>query len=127
LRLTIGVLLLFILCGCSKLGNLDKLLTLKELAEYQEATDAHVLTREQVFLSLLEDVDSGAVDQLQTQHQVLSRYGDPIFVERTVYHGQQANVWMYRLPVKFIGSDQVFFYFDLNDQVIAYDVQRSQE
>ncbi len=127
IRAIIWILIPVVCTGCAKLGNLDKLLTLKDLADHQEATDAHVEEREQIFRQMITDVEGGQVQPGTVKQEILSRYGDPIFVEYTQYQDQVAELWMYRMPVKFTGSDQVYLYFDAMDQVIAYEVKRQSD
>lgn len=111
------------IAGCSKISNLDKMLTLKELADFQEATDAHIEEREANFQTMLADIASGQVDELSNKQDVLDRYGEPVYIKQVSYQEQMVIMWMYRLPVKFMDSDQVLFYFDDSNRLVTHEVR----
>ena len=70
------------LTGCSSLGNVSELLTLKKFAEHQDGTDQYVEEQNLKFKKLLEQVVNNQLASYPDKQSIVDEFGDPIYVKQ---------------------------------------------
>lgn len=111
-RLSIIVVLIFTAVGCASPSRVNKLLTLKGLADEQDTMGKEIAEQDRKFSLMLEEMRAGTLDQYLTQKRIARNFGDPVFVDNISKDGQPVQVWMYRHPAQYFGSEKIYLYFD---------------
>lgn len=120
-----AILMLVPLLGCTKLGHMPQLVTLKKLSDDQAMTDAYVDGQEEKFSLMLQEMNDGQFDRYTDQDQIRQKFGEPVFVKELDSGSREKVMWMYRRPVNYSNIDKVYLYFDGKGQLLSYKRERS--
>ncbi len=115
LILLIGCLLL---SGCSQVGHLDQLLTLKDLADEQEKLNTYIEQQDKNFDLILKEVEAGTLDQYPNKKKILRAFGEPVFARDAIEEGQELESWLYRYATQYFGGPKVYLYFDAEGNLV---------
>jgi len=118
IRICLIIILAFGLAGCSGGKKLEKLLTLKGLANEQDAMGNVVEEQDRKFAMMVEEKKAGTLDQYLSKRKFARIFGDPIFVDTVDQEDKQLDVWMYRYAAKFSGSEKIYLYFGPDGNIV---------
>ena len=118
--LLIGTMLL---SGCASSGRMERLLTLKALANEQKNLNAYIEEQDKKFESLLEAARKGAIDQYVDRESIKKNFGDPVYVKQVEHNGESQEEWLYRYVTKFFDSEKVYLYFNGEGKLVKWKKQ----
>ncbi|MFZ5800066.1 MAG: hypothetical protein ACOY3D_01645 [Candidatus Omnitrophota bacterium] len=113
------LLILFLICGCAKLANLEELLALQSYSDNQEAQKRYLKAEEEKFSRLLSDVKEGRLPPGQAQRSIVAAYGRPLLITQITDDPQISEEFMYRHPSILLGSEKVFLYFNQHRKLVS--------
>ena len=115
-----------ILClsGCSAVGHVDELLTLKGLSQERDATDKDIETYDKKMDQLFEAYQKGELKAYTSKRKLKSAYGQPIFARWIERNGNTAEEWLYRYMTRYTDSDKLYFYFDKKGYLVETVFER---
>src|SRR5688572_12827368 len=114
-RAPLSLIILFstiFLSSCSKLANLNELLTLKGVADSQTAMAKDVAATNKLFDQLAAAVKTDKIKDYATQSQVQKQFGPPILERVEQREFGALTVWLYRYATEYFSADKVYLYFD---------------
>ncbi len=117
----LSVIILF--SGCTSSGRVERLLTLRALANEQKNLNAYVEKQDKKFENLLEVVRTGAMGQYADRKSVKRNFGDPIYVKKVEKNGKPQEEWLYRYATQFFNSEKVYLYFDGKGKLVKWKKQ----
>ena len=110
------IIIMFLGCvlasGCSKVSHLDQLLTLKDLAEEQEAANQYIEKQDRNFDLMLKEAKAGTLDQYSNKREIRQAFGDPVFARDFVEGDEVGEFWLYRYVTQYFGAEKIYLYFD---------------
>ena len=107
-----------LLSGCAKVRHLDQLLTLKDLANEQTLLNAYVEEQDKNFKLMLEEAESGTLDEYSNKRKVQRTFGDPVYARDVKEDGQELESWLYRYATEYFGGEKIYLYFDLDGNLV---------
>ncbi|MCG8430462.1 MAG: hypothetical protein MJA29_04755 [Candidatus Omnitrophica bacterium] len=99
-------------CGARKDFNMAGLLNLKRLSDNQRVIERELDKGTKDFLYLLRDMDKGLIQEGMSKHDILNKYGKPIFTKPLYDRLPLSEVMIYRHPVKYFDTTLVYLYFN---------------
>ena len=117
----------FALSGCSALGHMDQLLTLKSFSDDQAAMDKDVARQNKRFEALTKASSQDSfLKQYPTKARIQKTFGDPIFVRPETKDGRDVELWLYRRATEYFNSDKIYLYFDPAGTLISREFVQGQ-
>ncbi len=108
--------------GCSILGHMDELLTLKAVGDEQAAMDREVGQQKKKFALLVEATKKDSfLKDYSTKDKIRRRFGDPVFTRPETKDGQELELWLYRHGTKFSEGDKVYLYFNPTANLMSWE------
>ena len=121
-RLLVILVLSIVLSGCSILGHLDELLTLKGVGDEQAAMDKEVQRQNKKFALLVDATQKESfLKDYPTQDQIKRRFGEPIFSRPQIKDGKDLELWLYRKATQYFDGDKIYLYFDGTGQLVSWE------
>ncbi len=122
----IFIMLILSLNGCAVLGiEPQALRTLKDFNASRKDQEKEIALAEKRFRALLEDALTGHLEKGMRKSSIIAKYGEPI-AHYNLQTGQVREIFSYRRPCQFFGSDKVYLYFDQNYRLVDYKIIENQ-
>jgi len=126
-RLLFSIALIIFSAGCSKLANLNELLTLKSVADSQAAMAKDVAATNKLFDQLAAAIKSGAIKDYSSQDKIRKQFGVPILEKQESKDDEMYTVWLYRYATEFFNSDKVYLYFNSSGTLQLWEFVEGKE
>ena len=107
-----------LLSGCAKVHHLDRLLTLKDLADEQALLNQYVHEQNRNFELMLEEVKAGTLDRHSNKKRIRRAFGDPVYARNVKEGDQELESWLYRYATEYFGAEKIYLYFDLDGNFV---------
>lgn len=119
-----AIVLLGAAAGCTKVSYLPELLTLKEFADTQQSTDVFVEQSREKFKNLVKAVQDDTIKNFSDKTAVLRAFGEPILL-KDIQQENATESWLYRDPVVYLNTDQVYLLFDAQGKLLEGHYQQN--
>lgn len=108
-----GIILLLCLlqAGCVYFTKAAEIRALRQIAVSQKEIEGYVKRQENGFQRLKQDIAENKLEMGLSKKQVISRYEEPVFCE-PLSQGPAVESCLYRLPVEYFNTDNVYLLFD---------------
>ena len=121
LRMSYLLLGVMFFSGCMSSGRVERLVTLKNLANEQKEVNAYINQQDENFRHLLEVIRENRLNEFPDAKSIEKHFGQPIFIKKNV-NGEIQEEWLFRYAVNFFHSDKVYLYFDKEGRLINWKV-----
>ncbi len=112
-------LLSIILCGCSA-----PIRNLQALSKNIDQTQKYIDGQENKFKKLVADLQNNGLEKGFNKENILAKYGEPIFQKLVEINNNKLELWLYRRPVNISNSDRVYLYFDQQQLLDQWDLNK---
>jgi hypothetical protein len=99
------------------MSHARELSTLKKFSDSRHKLENYVITQEESFDRLLEDIKFGRLKEGTSKSKIVSRYGEPVFCEDNSMY-----VCLYRYPLRYFSEDKVYLYFDKENKLNRFEL-----
>ena len=116
------IVIIFTVClflgGCAKVGHIDELLTLKDLANEQDQIGQYVEEQDRNFELMLKEAKAGTLDDYSNKRNIQRAFGEPVYARNVAQDNQEIESWLYRYATKYFGVEKIYLYFDLDGNLV---------
>lgn len=117
--------LVLVVGGCSYAAHYKELTILKKFGESQGKIDDYVKEQRKYFYKLMEDVNADYLKKGMSKGYIIAKYGEPIFckIEKITSNDEAC---LYREPLKYFTTDKVYLYFDRDERLYLWRVEKAE-
>ena len=127
-KVSLWIIAVFFLSGCSAVSHLDELLTLKAVGNEQTQMDNQVERQNKLFKILVEAVQKETFPQnYPTKVKIVKKFGEPIFSRPEKKNDQDLELCLYRKATEYFDSDKVYLYFDSSGNLVSREYVQGQK